>query len=284
MSRLNHAVGLPRVPLFQSKIKKVEPPKGKVDNASYVPSFEHSWELVLFIIGKGIKNLPRILRSIILPLVIVTAVNIALESIPTYSVWGFARTLLFFFVFITSSYNSIIPRTIFWVIIFTIGKTLFRRIRREGFRKVLSDFRTLPGYLQEARKSLGMLSYYILLSSGGMGFIAANFLTRNNRFDKVLVTYVAAIALLNTLSKGNKTMLFIGLKLFYKDITLFIKKAGVLTDNQVYILVFGFTLGLLLNSIFGIIKLDFGGYILGSLLFVAGLLLIIFGKKEMKKN
>jgi hypothetical protein len=75
-------------------------------------------------------------------------------------------------------------------------------------------------------------------------------------------------------------MLFTALKLFYKDCTGFIKKAGLLTDNQAYIVVSGFTLGLLLNSIFGIVKLDYGGYILGSLLFIAGLILILFGKRR----
>jgi len=284
LSGLNPEVGLPRIPSFKPGIKKAEPPEGRKVNTSKEMSFEHCWELIFFLIGKGIKNLPRIIKSVLLPLVVVTAVNIALETIPTYSAQGFARTLLFFFIFITSSYNSIIPRTIFWVIIFTIGKTLFRRIRTEGVGKVLFDFNTLPGYLLEARKSLGKLSNYILLVSGGAGFIAANFLTRNNRFDKVLVTYVIAIALINTLSKGNKTMLFTALKLFYKDCTGFIKKAGLLTDNQVYILVSGFTLGLLFNSIFGIVKLDFGGYILGSLLFIAGLLLNLSGPKEMGKN
>lgn len=275
MLQSNPEVGLPIIPTFKSEGKKVEPPKGKKVTAGGTVSFEHSWEMVLFLVGKGIRNLPRIIKSVILPLAAVTVINIVMESIPTYSVHGFAKTLLFFFVFLTSSYNSIIPRTIFWVIIFTIGKTMFRRVRSEGFSQVLADLKAFPGHLQEARRSLGILSNYILFASGGLGFIAANFLTRNNRLDKALVTYVIAIALVNTLSKGNKTMLFTALKLFYKDCTGFIKKAGLLTDNQAYIAVSGFTLGLLLNSIFGIAKLDFGGYILGALLLITGLLLIL---------
>lgn len=271
---------MPRIPSLHSAVPRVKQPIGKKEATGGTISFEHSWELVLFLVGKGIKNLPRIIKSVLLPLAAVTAINIILESIPTYSVYGFARTLLFFFVFITSSYNSIIPRTIFWVIIFTIGKTLFRRIRSEGFSQVLADFRTLPGSLLEAKRSLGMLSNYIILISGGLGFIAANFLTRNNRLDKALVTYVIAIALINALSKGNKTMLFTALKLFYKDCTSFIKKAGVLTDHHAYFAVSGFTLGLLLNSFFGIAKLDWGGYILGSILLITGLLLILLKRKR----
>ncbi|KJS21631.1 MAG: hypothetical protein VR72_09860 [Clostridiaceae bacterium BRH_c20a] len=284
MSTLNTDIGLPRIPSFTAELKETEPPKGKKNRGSNGISFEHSWELFYYLIGKGIKNLPTIIKGIILPLGIVTVFNIALESIPTYSVQGITRSLLFFFVFITSSYNSIIPRTIFWVIIFTIGKALFRRIRSEGFSKVLADYKTFPGNLMGARKSLGILGNYIILVSSGVGFVVANFLTRNNRLDKVLVTYVIAIALINTLSKGNKTMLFTALKLVYKDCTGFIKKAELLTDDKVFILVTGFTLGLLLNSVFGVIKLDLGGYILGSILFVAGLLLILFGKKEVRQN
>jgi len=284
LSILNPDIGLPRVPSPISEIKEAEPPKGKKNRSSNEISFEHSWELLFYFIGKGIKNIPTIIKSVLLPLGIVTAINIALETIPTYSLQGVTKSLVFFLVFITSSYNSIIPRTLFWIIIFTIGRTLFRRIRSEGFSKVLADFKTFPGNLIGARKSLGILSNYIILASSGVGFVVANFLTRNNRLDKVLVTYVIAIALLNTLSKGNKTMLFTTLKLVYKDCTGFIKKAGLLTDNKVFILASGFTLGLLLNSVFGIVKLDFGGYILGSILFVAGLLLILFGKKEVRQN
>lgn len=284
MSGLNSEVGLPRVPSFKSELKKVEPPKGKKENTGGVISFEHSWQLILFLIGRGIRDLPKIIKSIILPLVVVTVINIVLESIPNFYVSGFLKTLLFIIIFLTSSYNSIIPRAIFWVIIFTIGKRLYRRIRLEGFSKVLNDYKTLLDRLLKAKNALGMISNYILMASGGLGFIAANFLTRNNRLDKVLVTYVIVIALVDTLSKGNKTIFFTALKLFYKDCTSFIKKAGVLTDNQVYIVVSGFMLGLLLNSIFGILKLDNGGYILGALLFIAGLILIWFGKKEMRGN
>ncbi|WP_094551511.1 hypothetical protein [Petroclostridium xylanilyticum] len=280
MLHSNPEVGLPRIPTFQPEARRVEPPKGKTRTAGGAISFEHSWELVLFLVGKGIRNLPRIVKSVLLPLAAVTIINIILESIPTYSVQGAAKILLFFFVFITASYNSIIPRTIFWVVIFTAGKTLFRRMRTEGFWKVLADFGALPSGLLEARRSLGRLSGYILLVSGGLGFIAANFLTRNNRLDKALVTYVIAITLINALSKGKQGILFTALKLFYKDLAGFMKRSGILTDSQAFIAVSGFTLGLLANSIFGIVKLDYGGYLLGSVLFTAGMLLILLGRKR----
>ena len=62
-----------------------------------------------------------------------------------------------------------------------------------------------------------------------------------------------------------------------------LKKTPYFTDHHVYIAILGFIEGLLGNLIFGVLKMDFGGYILGTLLFIAGLTLIhtnIIGVKE----
>lgn len=276
MSVLNAQVGLPKIPSFKSKTPKPEIPKKRQLNTTTMLTFKHSWELLLFLLGKSIKNLPKIIKSIFVPIIIVTAINIILESIPIYLLHGWTKTIVLIFVFLTASYNSIIPRSIFWIIIFTIGKELLMRIRTEGFRQLLRNYKIIPNTLLEAKRSLGILSYYIMFFSLGLGFIMGNFLTRNNRLDKAMVTYVLAIALINSLSKGNKTLLFTALRLFYKDCTSFIKNIKPLTYNQAYFAVTSFTLGLLLNSIFGIIKLDLGGYILGSLLSITGLTLILF--------
>jgi hypothetical protein len=133
--------------------------------------------------------------------------------------------------------------------------------------------------LKKSLSLLGVAGNYLMLVGGGLGFMAANFLTRNNRLDKAAVTYLLALALISLLSRGKEGLLFVAVKLAYKDLTSFLKRARPLSDAQVYVLVPAFVLGLLLNTFFALVKVDNGGYLWGAALLVAGLLLVSFGRK-----
>ena len=284
---MDNYVGIPKNPKGLMISPKVDPPvvsKKISHEAKDIDTYQHSWQLIFHLLVEGGRNLPRLLKTVLIPLAAVTVVNIVLESLSTYFLPGFLRTLVLFLIFITASYNSIIPRTVFWIVIFTVGRTLFRRVRNEGFSKVVSDFRQFPVKLQETKISLGRLTNYLLLIGAGLGFIAANFLSRNNMIDKIAVCLVLAIALINTLSKGKRGLLFTSIKLFYKDLTGFINNARELSENHIYILVSGFILGLVFNTTFAFIKLDYSGYILGGILFVIGLVLVLNNKKEVKDD
>ena len=284
---MDNYIGIPKIPKSLTVSPKVDPPeiskKSSNDNNN-LDSYEHSWQLIFHLLVEGGRNLPQLLKTVLIPLAIVTVINIVLESLTTYYLPGFLRTLVLILIFLTSSYNSIIPRTVYWVVIFTVGKTLFKRVRSEGFSKVMSDFRQLPIDFKEAKLSLERFTNYLLLIGIGLGFVAANFLSRNNRIDKIAVSFVLAIALINTLSKGKKGLLFTSIKLFYKDLTGFFKNIGSISDNQIYVLLSGFILGLISNTIFALIKLDFGGYILGVVLVGIGFIFIFNNNKGVKEN
>lgn len=284
---MDNYIGIPKIPKSLTVSPKVDPPeiskKSSKDNNN-LDSYEHSWQLIFHLLVEGGRNLPQLLKTVLIPLAIVTVVNIVLESLSTYYLPGFLRTLVFILIFLTSSYNSIIPRTVYWIVIFTAGKTLFRRVRSEGLSKVMSDFRQLPINFKEAKLSLGKFANYFLLIGIGLGFVAANFLSRNNRIDKIAVCLVLAITLINTLSKGKKGLLFTSIKLFYKDLTGFFKNAEPISENQIYVLVSGFILGLVSNTIFALIKLDYGGYILGVILVGIGFILTLNNNKGVNEN
>ena len=157
------------------------------------------------------------------------------------------------------------------------------RIKNEGFSTTMTSLKTLPSIIKISREGLGKSFLFVMVAASGFGFVAANFLTRNNRFDKVAILFVLVISMLDTLSKGNKTTLFTALRLIHKDLSGMLKKTPYFSDHHVYIAILGFTEGLLGNLIFGVLKMDFGGYIVGTLLLLAGLALIhtnIIGVKE----
>ncbi len=281
---LENNVGLPRIPKMNKPVEVVQPPEAKIKKNPGLDSYEHSWQLFIYLIARGIRQLPQILMMVVLPLVVLTVVNIILESIPTYSLYGPGKVVVLTLVFLTSSYNSAVPRAIYWVIMFTLGRSLFIRVRNEGFSKVVGDFRQFPTQLKASRDHLGKLSNARLLIGGGIGFYMANFLSRNNRIDKVLVCYVLALALVNGLSKGSKGLLFVAIKLVVKDLTAWIKSLPEMSTETIYMVVSGVVFGLVGNTIFAVIKLGSGGYILGTILAVAGCVLLIIDKKEVNEN
>lgn len=284
---MDHEIGIPKIPQRLTISPKVDPPvvSGKTPPDVQDPeSFQHSWQLIFHLLVEGGRNLPRLVKTVLIPLLIVTVINIALASLSMFSLPGFLKPVVFFLIFITASYNSIIPRTVFWVVIFTAGRTLLRRFRSEGFAKVMHDFRQFPAYLKEARALLGRQAVRLLVVGAGLGFIAANFLSRNNRIDKIAVCFVLAITLIHTLSKGKKGLFFTAARLLYKDASALIKKTREFTENHTFVLTSGFILGLICNTVFAFIKLDYGGYILGGILFVLGTALVLTTSKEVSEN
>lgn len=284
LSIVQNNIGLPKVPKKIVNVKKVNPPEITRKDGQKPYEFQNTLELISYFLINGIQNLPKIIKSFIIPLGIMTGINIILESIPTYTLGGFMGKIVFFLIFITATYNSVIPRTLFWVIVLTIGKKLYRRIKSEGISKTISDLKGLPVEIRKSSVILGDNFKFIALGTIGVGMIVANFMTRNNRFDKAAVVIVLAISIADTLTKGSKTTLFTTLKLIHKDLSKILRKKPIFTDDYVYATATGFTMGLIVNLIFAIIKFDFGGYILGSILAVIGIVKLHINKKGVGAN
>ena len=284
MSGINSSIGYPYVPVRKESSPSVSPPDTRQREAVIQKEFEHTWELVYFYLVNGVKNLKRLIKIFIIPLAIAMVINIILESIPTYSLSGIVRPIALFAIAVTASYNSLIPRTIYWIVIFTVGKKIFYRVRKEGARPTFKSFKEFPAIINNTKRTLGQKYLYVLATGTGFGFIAANFLTRNNRFDKSVVTVVLAIAILDTLLRGKRSMLFTAIKLIHKDLALLVKKKAAFSDAHVYNAGLGFALGLIGNLIFAVIKLEAGGYILGAILLIPGWVLLHAGSMGVKRH
>ena len=277
------SLGIPKIPKFEKEIEKKEKP-GPLEAKSVPRVYEHSWELLMDLMIKGARNVPKIIKSIIVPLAVVTVVNIALGIIPTYKLGGLAGKIVFILIFLTASYNSLIPRTIFWIAIFTVGKRLFMKVKNFGLTKTISDFKQLPPAIKKSLDTLGKKKMFVLMGPMGLGLIAANFLTRNNRFDKAFVPIVLAISIADTLLKGRDSLLFTALTLIHKDLSGLAKKRVGLSDSHVFVTALGFMLGLTANLLFAVIKIDRGGYIAGLILAVAGIAMLHINDKGVEKN
>lgn len=236
------------------------------------------------LIVKGIRNFPKIIKSVLLPMALVTVVNIILGTIPTYKLGGLIGKIIFILIFLTASYNSFIPRTVFWIAIFTVGKKLFIKVRHIGLSKTVGEFKQLPVTVKNSLVNLGNKRNFVLMGALGLGLITANFLTRNNRFDKAFVPIVLAISIADTLLKGSDSLLFKALKLKHKDLSGLFKKRIILSDSHVVISGVGFMLGLIGNLLFAVIKIDMGGYIAGLILAVAGIAMLHQRDKGVKNN
>jgi hypothetical protein len=237
--------------------------------------YEHSWQVLLVLIGGFIKQIPKILFKLGLPLLVLTGLNIMIETIPTYSTTGFLKVLLMVAVFVTSSYNSPAPRALYWVLILTIGKRLFYQAKHEGVSKVLNRYKLGLPYL----KSLDIKKYQSLTVLGlGLGFLLANVLTRNNRMDKTLVTYVLAFSVLDLILRKEDSLVATFFRLLFKDLGRSVTKDFDFGMVKFHILSLGFMFGLLGNTINAFTKWDDGGYIMGSVLVVVSIVLMFIGK------
>lgn len=277
------SIGIPKIPKYEKEIEKKEKPKLLLTNTG-TKEYEHSWELLMDLIVKGVRNFPKIIKSILVPMAAVTVVNIILGTIPTYKLGGLTGKIIFILIFLTGSYNSFIPRTVFWIAIFTVWKKLFIKVRHIGLSKTVGEFKQLPVTVKTSLNNLGKKGNFVVIGALGLGLITANFLTRNNRFDKAFVPIVLAISIADTLLKGSDSLLFKLLKLKHKDLSGLFKKRIGLSDSHVVISAIGFMLGLIGNLLFAVIKIDMGGYIAGLILALAGIIMLHQRDKGVKNN
>lgn len=226
----------------------------------------------------GIKRIPKKLKRLSLFAAIILGINLIFWSINIYFLPGFLRPfkgLIQFIIFITATYNNIIPKTIFWGIIFTFGRRLFNQIRKRGAKNAFKCMKNTIPLFRNAMKRLKRKGYSLLMMGMGFGLIIANNFASysrlsgaRNKFDKYFVVIVIAFSISYILGEANKTGIFKFIKLASKDFSMkFLKKPG-LSDDGVYVVLSGFVCGLILDAPLILIKWMYGGYIVGGVLII----------------
>lgn len=192
-------------------------------------------------------------------------------------------------IFLTATYNNVIPKTLYWVIVFTFGKRLFTRIRKVGFKRAMRPILSLPSDLKKAYMDIEKAALPMLFIAGGLGLAIANnfasysrFSGARNKFDKYFVALVISFTIAYLLGEGRKHWIFKFSRLANSDVCRLLKVHNNYTDNHTYIIMSSFVLGLLADAPLILFKFKYGGYILGGALVAAGIVYYIVKTKKQK--
>ena len=233
-----------------------------------------SWLLEL---GRtGAHSLPQMLTTLLMQIGIVILIQLVFwwDTIAKY-IPKFIKTPV---IFLTATYNDVIPKTIYWVIIFTFGKKLVQRISDVGLTQALEPITAfVPGF-KHTFERLSKKAYFYLLLGGGIGLVVANnfasysrFSGARNKIDKYFACLLISFTVTYLLGEGRKHWIFKFSRLAASDISRTFKIRINYSDDSLYILLSGFVAGLLLDAPLILMHSKYGGYGLGVALIVAAI-------------
>lgn len=266
---------LPKIPTLPPKAEPVSPPtffKVKEDESETLFLwFKNSF-------NSGVKSLPKLAKKVGIRLLIVVVINLIFWTAQPYFMPSLLGNIVSLVVFLTATYNDIIPKTIFWVIIFTFGESLFKKFRSSGFKKTMSPLKeTIPQFKESLQLSKEKGRVLLLIGSG-IGLIIANnfasysrFSGARNKFDKYFVALVIGFTVSYLLGEGRKTGLFKFIRLFTSDLSRWTKRNLRLAEHEIYIIMTAFVLGIFLDAPLIAIGWLYGGYICGALCILAAI-------------
>jgi hypothetical protein len=274
---------LPKIPTLPPKADPVSPP-------TFFKTDEKESE-TLFLWFKnsaktGIKSLPKQAKKVGIRLLIVAVINLIFWTAEPYFMPSFLGNIVSLVVFLTATYNDIIPKTIFWVIIFTFGEKLFKRIRKEGIKKSLSPLKEVIPQFKEALTLSKRKGKILLLLGAGLGLVIANnfasysrFSGARNKFDKYFVALVIGFSVSYLLGEGRKTGLFKFVRLLSSDLARWTKKNIRLVEYEIFVIMTAFVVGIFLDAPLIAVGWLYGGYIMGALCILAAIAYPFLDKK-----
>ncbi|MHB8129348.1 MAG: hypothetical protein ACYDEX_10150 [Mobilitalea sp.] len=241
-------------------------------------------------IKAGIKALPKTWLMLAIQLGVVLVVNFVFWQIKIWTLPRGIASLVSAIIFLTATYNNIIPKTIYWVIIFTFGKRLLFKMKKDGFSQAISPMKEILPEFKNAHKVVQNATWSLLLMGGGFGLVIANnfasysrFSGARNKLDKYFIAIVISFAVSYILGESKKKGIFKFLKLMCQDAANLLKKQVNDTDSYTFLVLTGFLLGLLLDAPMILMKLKYGGYILGVLCLAGGIVWQVLQKAKVKK-
>lgn len=236
----------------------------------------------------GVKNLPSMGKQL--------AIQVGVVLFFQFVFWyeGISKFIPAFIsgpvIFLTATYNDVIPKTIYWVIVFTFGKKLFNKIRTVGLTKTLEPLKQIVPSMKSAMEEAKDKANYFLLLGIGPGLIIANNFTSYSRFsgarnkiDKYFISLVISFTIAYFLGEGRDHWLFKFGKLSISDLNRWFKLKLTYNEKKMYLVLSGFVFGLLLDFPLIIMQLKYGGYILG-LVALAISLFMLFSKPKVKDS
>lgn len=241
-------------------------------------------------IGKlGVKNLPTMAKQVAIQIGIVLAFQFVFwyEGVAQF-IPNFIKMPI---IFLTATYNDIIPKTLYWVIVFTFGKQLLSKIRSKGLSVALEPLKSLIPSFKKALNDTGTKAYAYCCLGIGFGLIVANnfasysrFSGARNKIDKYFIAMVISFVVAYLLGEGMDHWLFKFGRLATSDLNRWFKLKLFYRDILMYLILSGFVFGLLLDFPLILIQIAYGGYILGALSIAYGTFLLIAKRSSFHEN
>lgn len=251
--------------------------------SSSQPPKETFFSWVSLVFKAALKELPKRAKGLAIQLAIVLFFQFAFW-------WAPMNSLLPTFIsgpiiFLTATYTDVIPKTIYWIIIFTFGKRLFGKIQKLGLKEALRPIRQLKPELTNAYLALRQKAMVYLLIGAGTGLIIANnfasysrYSGARNKFDKYFIAIVISFTISYLLGEGKKHWIFKMARLIFSDLAKAFKLKPHYTDYHTYVLLSGFIAGLLLDAPLIMMQMMYGGYTLGFLILGLAIVAGLVGK------
>lgn len=243
---------------------------------------------------KSMKSIPKRLKVLSIYAGIILAVNLIFWTIEPYFLPSWLqpfKQLISLVVFLTATYNDVVPKTIFWIIIFTFGKRLVKRIIKKGLAESFSCMKNIYPQFKTSYFNLKTKGVAFLLIGSGFGLIIANnfasysrFSMARNKMDKYFIVLIIAFTISYLLGEVNKTGIYKFIRLSSKDLAKVFRRPEGLSSDAIYILLSGFVIGLLLDAPLILLKFMYGGYIVGILSLIIGIILTLTLARNKEKE
>jgi hypothetical protein len=239
-----------------------------------------SWLSHLFNVAKA--NLPKVWATIAIQIGIVLLVQVVFwwDGINPYLPTFISGPI----IFLTATYNDVLPKTIYWIIIFTFGKRLLTKIQLVGFKKALDPIKAVIPDVKHAVTSLGQWALPLGLLGVGLGLIIANNFASYSRFasygavnkmDKYFIAVVISFTLSCFMGEGKKHWIFTFSRLSYQALAKRFTWTTPYTDAHTLVVLSGFVVGLLADFPLILIGWQTGGYLLGTVGVIAAIVLLV---------
>lgn len=244
------------------------------------------WKLLKTIVLSNYKSFPkRILKDAIWvgPLAVVWILLWTINGMTMYTLPGFVGTLAWVGIFLTATYNGFLGKAAFITVFSRTFIPLIKGIARGEKHTIGARYKKTWKLIMNLIKTGKTAALKVMLMSAGVGLIASNLLTRNNKIDKYFICLLCATAIFDDLSKGQGSMVVRLTSAALRDIPMMVGQAVQVNMRTTYLCLTGFAAGLVLAIVPGQFVNSFYspmGAIFGAIVLIAGVVLHFVGGKN----
>ncbi len=294
ISSLGQSIPLPMGPIMReeidpSRIGNSQNALPAIDLSDQMANGQHVFGLLAKIVSGAIKALPgRLKRDAVwlIPLAVIWLVIWPMKVMFLMKLPGFIASLIHIIIFLTATYNGFLGKAVFITVLSRSLVPLIKNSKKSGLKTTLTRYQQTTNIIKKAVHQNPVTALKTVLFSAGLALAVSVSLTRNNRIDKYFVCVRAAWALFDDLSRGRKNPVVILVLAALRDLPrLFLKKSNP-TMRLAYLTITGFSSGLLLAFIPGMMNNSYtslSGVYAGLVLIIAGLILHFTSQKPAKE-